>query len=164
MAVLKRLCYALASVALAVAFLIAATEVVSRYFLGVSHSAGHEIVQWLLVAGVMLCAGPALDDGVHVGVDQLVRYLPRPVQTAVGVVTELCSLAFALVLAWQGVGLVAWAMRLNERSLSELESPMWVPYLLVPVGGTLLSLFQAAALVRRARGDRPQAANPHEVA
>jgi TRAP-type C4-dicarboxylate transport system permease small subunit len=148
---LKRISYGLAAAGLAASVLLALTEVLARYFLGVSHSSALEVMQWLLVVGVLLCAGPALDDGLHVGVDQLIRQAPPPLRRLADLVTGLAGVVFAVALAWQGLGFVGWAIRLNEQSLTEVQLPMAVPYAFIPLGACLLLLFQLARLLRRAR-------------
>ncbi len=152
METLKRVIYALAAFALGLSALLGVIEVVTRYFLGVSHSSVEAIMPWLILAGVLLCAGPALDDGIHVGVDHLMTYMSLPVRRLAHIVSGLAGLAFASVLAWRGADFVAWAIRLNEQSLTEVQMPMAVPYAFIPIGACLLAVFQVVVIVRHARG------------
>lgn len=60
------------------------------------------------------------------------------VQRWLEVLALLVGLIFVLVLTWYGWSMVAKAMELGEKSESSLKLPLYIYYMALPVGTTLM--------------------------
>lgn len=121
-----------------------------------------EVVGFLLVAIVMLAAADVLRRGEHIGVDVLTGQLRGRRQRWAQAWSSLATLAAALILVVNG-----WQSAMFSRSLGivtegQLELPVFWLMLLLPLGGLLLMLTAAEALLRLAVG-APSLAEPHRV-
>ena len=75
--------------------------------------------------------------GTHVGVDLLVNRLPPPYRKAVVTLGLLGGVSFTGLVAWMSAGLV-WDISQTDQTSEELEWPMWVVYLCIPLGSSLM--------------------------
>jgi TRAP-type C4-dicarboxylate transport system permease small subunit len=149
---LSRLGIALAAVALLVSLALIAYSVVMRYFLNRPQSWIDEIAGYLLVASVMLAAADALFHGEHIAVDIVTERLPP---RAKGIVHNLGLVAVAIMgalLAASGWGMIEFSWMSGLLSTGYLSVPMWIPQLLVPIGGVLL-VIAAMAMLFLGNGD-----------
>ena len=64
--------------------------------------------------------------------------MPGMLKKAADFVSKLAILVFCGVIIWAGSVNVITALERGYRSSSLLGFPMWVPYILIPVGGVLL--------------------------
>jgi TRAP-type C4-dicarboxylate transport system permease small subunit len=121
-----------------------------------------EVVGFLLVGIVMLAAADVLRRGEHIEVDVLTGGLRGRARLWAQAWSALATLAAALILVVNG-----WQSAMFSRSLGivtegHLELPVWWLMALLPVGGLLLLLTAAEALVRLALG-APSLAEPHSL-
>ncbi len=114
-----------------------------------------ELVGYLLVAMVMLAAADALRKGEHIAVDIVTERLGRRgrrVTAAAGLLAVAVCGAFLIEEGW---GMVAFSRMIGIVSTGSLAVPIWLPQLLIPIGGALLLLAALAGLVRMAQGRPP---------
>jgi TRAP-type C4-dicarboxylate transport system permease small subunit len=65
------------------------------------------------------------------------------------VVTDTLGATFCAYAFWSGVSFVSIAHLMEATSASELDTPLWIPYLVIPIAfGTLALEFVARALTR----------------
>ena len=152
----------LALLALAAAFF----QVVTRYFFNWAPEWAEESVLYLVIWAVFIIASKLVREDHHVGADFVVQRLPLRVQRAVAIVTSILALAFCIFVVVYGTYIVSVALGLDERSSTRMRFPMWIAYLSVPVGCTLVSLsyiyrlyllifkFEAQTLVKGGHEDR----------
>jgi C4-dicarboxylate transporter DctQ subunit len=76
--------------------------------------------------------------GIHVGVDVLVRKLPDAQRKFMTVFALLCGALFTGIVAALGANFV-WHMAHTDQTSADLEVPMWLVYLCVPLGSSLMS-------------------------
>jgi C4-dicarboxylate transporter, DctM subunit len=76
--------------------------------------------------------------GIHVGVDVLVNMLPAGSRRRVILFAILCGAFFTAVIALFGVGFVR-QMYATDQVSPDLEVPMWIVYLAIPLGSGLMS-------------------------
>jgi C4-dicarboxylate transporter DctM subunit len=76
--------------------------------------------------------------GIHVGVDVIVNLLPPEKRKRVILFAILCGAFFTAVIAGFGTTFVAQMYATGQQS-SDLEWPMWMIYLAIPVGSGLMS-------------------------
>lgn len=110
---------------------------VSRFLLGSSFSWGAELAQYLHIWQIWIGASLALRLQAHIGVDVFVKLFPYFVQKIFRVIVILCWFAFAAFLAIVGTQYVLEIMSSGQTSPS-LRIPMWIPYLVIPIGGALM--------------------------
>ncbi len=75
--------------------------------------------------------------GIHVGVDVLVRKLPEKQRRPMTVFALLCGALFTGIVAALGANFV-WHIGHTDQTSADLEVPMWLVYLCVPVGSGLM--------------------------
>jgi C4-dicarboxylate transporter, DctQ subunit len=152
----------LALLALAAAFY----QVVTRYFFNWAPEWAEESVLYLVIWAVFIIASKLVREDHHVGADFIIQKLPLRVQRTVAIATSILALAFCILVIFYGTHIVSVALGIDERSPTRMRFPMWIAYLSVPVGCTLVSLsylyrlyllifkFEARTLARRAHEDR----------
>lgn len=121
-------------------------QVVNRYALGLPMFWTEEVVLLLFVWSVLLGLPVALWRREEIVVD-VVSFAPGRLERARGVLVDLCSLAFAGVLAWSGLQLV-------ERGGAALSPALGLPrsvfYASIPIGAVLAAVAIAARRLRPA--------------
>lgn len=145
----------LAAFLLLLSLALVAWSVLMRYFLNQPIPWVDELVGYLLVGLVMLAAADALRRGEHISVDLLtdrLRPRGRRVSAALG---QLAVLIAGLALAQGGWQTAAFSRMLGIYSTGYLAIPIYLPQLLVPLGGALLALAALMGLVRMALGLPP---------
>jgi C4-dicarboxylate transporter DctM subunit len=75
--------------------------------------------------------------GIHVGVDVLVNILPANSRRRVITFSLLCGAFFTSVVAAFGAAFVSQMWHTSQQS-NDLEAPMWIVYLAIPLGSSLM--------------------------
>ncbi|TPE52113.1 TRAP transporter small permease [Amaricoccus solimangrovi] len=75
--------------------------------------------------------------GIHVGVDILSDRLRGPAKTIITVIAMSGGILFTAIIAWIGAEFV-WHVRAGGQTSPDLEMPMWIIYLAVPLGSALM--------------------------
>jgi C4-dicarboxylate transporter, DctM subunit len=75
--------------------------------------------------------------GIHVGVDVLVNLLPAGSRRRVITFSLLCGAFFTSVVAAFGASFVSQMWHTGQQS-NDLEAPMWIVYLAIPLGSSLM--------------------------
>ena len=83
--------------------------------------------------------------GIHVGVDVILRKLTGKYKTALVLFGLLAGATFTGIVGVLGSNFV-WEMSHTDQTSSDLELPMWIAYLCLPLGSFLMSyrFFQVA--------------------
>ena len=76
-------------------------------------------------------------EGIHVGVDVLLNRLPPRQKRAVTLLSLLAGALFTGIIATLGAVFV-WRIRLTGQVSPDLEAPMWLVYLAIPLGSGLM--------------------------
>lgn len=125
----------------AITLVLSLYEMLVRYFApAFAPDWSSELVVYLVVWGVFISTSLLAGRGRHVRVDLFIRLLPPNAQRLLEVFNSLAALIFCLLLVWYGWKVVELGQLLDERSASSMRFPMWLYYLCLPVGGTLMSL------------------------
>jgi C4-dicarboxylate transporter DctQ subunit len=124
-------------------------QVVGRY-LDPAHAISYaeEMIVYLVIWAVMITSSQLVRRDGHVRPDLVVRLLPLRAFRWVEVFNCLAAIVFAAALVWYGWQIVATSLMLDERSASDLQFPMWVYYLCLPVGSGLMLIRYVIRLVR----------------
>ena len=95
---------------------------------------------YMLVALVYLGLGATLRAGKHVYVDMLVGKFPVPLQRAMSIATLGLGILPLAIMSWYSWKSFWSTYTGNIVSLTPLQTPLWVPYLMVAVGLTIFLL------------------------
>lgn len=75
--------------------------------------------------------------GIHVGVDILAERLDGAARKAITTIAMSGGLIFTAIITWIGTDFV-WHVRAGGQTSPDLEIPMWIIYLAVPLGSALM--------------------------
>jgi TRAP-type C4-dicarboxylate transport system permease small subunit len=130
----------LSSVALVAAAFVLTYSVIVRYFLKISTDWQDELSVFLIVGAVFMSAAAIQAGRGHVAIEAIVGLLPAHVNMVRQVLVDIASLAFCAFFAWKSGLLLLEAWVEGFHSGSTWGPPLWIPYSLMTVGMTLLSL------------------------
>jgi TRAP-type C4-dicarboxylate transport system permease small subunit len=143
------------SIALVLAALVLTYSVVTRYFLHLSTDWQDELSVFLIIGAVFMSSAAIQAQRGHVAIEAIVGLLGPRTNAVRQVVVDIASMTFCGYFAYKSWELLAEAWTENYHSESTWGPPLWVPYSLMSIGMTLLTiqlLLQIVAqLGRRAR-------------
>ena len=147
--------------ALLAASVVLTSSVVTRYLFKASTDWQDETAVFLLVGATFLCGAFVQSIRGHVGIEAVSTLLSKRADALRRIGVDLLCLAFCGLFAWKSWTLLHEAWVDKQTTSSSWAPPLWIPYLLMSLGMTLLSLqliVHVAASVNRARaiaaGDR----------
>jgi TRAP-type C4-dicarboxylate transport system permease small subunit len=131
--------------ALAIAVLVAAgilicIDVALRYVFNRPILGSIEIIEYALVYITFLGASWAVPRGAHIDIDVCVQAMPKPWQRICALLSNLISLAVALVLTIFGAATTWTAYARHMFKPTVLEIPTWIVLIIIPIGSALLAL------------------------
>ena len=136
------------AVAVLAAALVTTECVVVRKVLGWSTTWQIEASVFLLIYSCFVGAAFAQLGGHHLNIDMLIIYLPPRPREILLIITGIASLVICLIIAWYAWPMWWGAVVTNEHSESLWGPPLWIPYLFLPLGTTLLFL-QSVVQIRQ---------------
>lgn len=140
MAVLNRIILLLASLALIAASLILTDSVVARYLFKVPTYWQDEASVFLLVGATFMTAAYVQSRRGHVGIEAIVGLLSERMNRIRTLLVDVASLAFCAFFAWKSWVLFHEAWVDGQVSSSTWAPPLWIPYAVMALGMSLLSL------------------------
>jgi len=99
-----------------------------------------EVIVYVAVWAVMIIASDLVRTNGHVRPDLVLRLMGPQAQRWVESFNCLVALVFTFGMVWYGWDVVNTALLLDQRSSSDLQFPVWIYYLALPVGGGLMFL------------------------
>ncbi len=153
----NRLMVGLGMLALLAAAFVLTYSVVSRYVMKASTDWQDETAVFCLVGATFLCGAYVQSLRGHVGIEALTTMLPPAVDRVRRVLVDVVSVAFCTFFAWKSWTLWHEAWVDKQTTSSSWAPPLWIPYGLMAVGMTLLTLqiaVQLAAGLNHARAWR----------
>jgi TRAP-type C4-dicarboxylate transport system permease small subunit len=142
------------SVALVAAACVLTYSVASRYFFHFSTDWQDELSVFLIVGAVFMSAAAIQAGRGHVAIEAVVGLLPPRANAVRQWLVDVASLVFCGYFSWKSWTLLDEAWVENYHSGSTWGPPLWIPYSLMAVGMTLLSvqlLLQVAGPLRGRR-------------
>ena len=130
----------LSSIALVIASLVLTYSVASRYFLHLSTDWQDELSVFLIVGAVFMSSAAIQERRGHVAIEAITGLLPARVNRVRQILVDIACLAFCAFFAWKSWLLLDEAWTENYHSESTWAPPLWIPYSLMTVGMTLLSV------------------------
>jgi C4-dicarboxylate transporter DctQ subunit len=133
------------------ALVIAVVQVFGRYIdpAGAINWA-EEVIVYIAVWAVMLIASQLVRTDGHVRPDLVLRLLAPRAQRWMEMLNCLVAIAFTAGMVWYGWRVVGTALRLDQRSSSDLQFPIWIYYAALPTGGGLMLVRYVIRLIRYA--------------
>lgn len=132
-----------------VALVVGVLQVAGRYFdpaRAISYA--EEVIVYLIIWAIMIVSSQLVRRDGHVRPDLVLRLLPPRYLRLVEIFNCLVALVFCGALVWYGWEIVDTSLLINETSSTDLQFPMWIYYLALPVGGALMLVRYAMRLVR----------------
>jgi C4-dicarboxylate transporter DctQ subunit len=131
------------------ALLVGSYQIIGRYVDSSLNSGfGDEVIVYLLIWAIMIVSSQLVRHDGHVRPDVVLRLLGPGTQRWLEVFNCLAALGFCGAMVWYGWQIVDTAQMMGETSGTELNFPMWIYYLALPVGTGLMFLRYVIRLVR----------------
>ncbi|MBI3348817.1 MAG: TRAP transporter small permease [Burkholderiales bacterium] len=142
----------LGMLALLVASCVLTYSVVSRYVMKASTDWQDEAAVFCLVGATFLCGAFVQSLRGHVGIEAIAGLLPRAVNRLRLMLVDLMCTAFCAFFAWKSWTLFHEAWAEGQTTSSSWAPPLWIPYSLMALGMSLLSLQLLVQLTARLNG------------
>lgn len=139
-AVLSRICGAIAAAMILVSVLVVCHMVFFRYVMQASVTWQTEFVTYALLASTLIGSPYVLLLRGHVNVDLLPLCFGHKGRLVLALIASLIALSFCIIAAWTGYALWFEAWENNWTSDSISSPPLWIPYLCLPIGFGVLVL------------------------
>lgn len=132
-----------------IALAIGLWQVIGRYF-DPEHAIAYaeELIVYLVIWATMIVSSQLVRHDGHVRSDLVLRKLPPQALSWVEVFNCVAAIVFCIALVWYGWQIVDTSLLIEERSLSDLQFPMWIYYLSLPIGSALMAVRYTIRLVR----------------
>ena len=118
---------------------LAFTNTILRYVFKYSPEWMEEIIVYLIIWAAFIVASTLVEEKRHVGTTFLVERLPPKMHRLVALVSSFLALGFCTLVLYLGYTIVHIAYVSDERSLTTMRYPLWVFYLSLPVGLSLMA-------------------------
>ena len=136
----NRVAMALGMIALLAASVVLTYSVVSRYFMKASTDWQDEAAVFCLVGMTFMCGAFVQSIRGHIGIEAISSQLSAAANRVRMVVIDFVSLAFCGFFAWKSWTLLHEAWVDGMTSSSSWAPPLWIPYGLMSLGMSLLTL------------------------
>ena len=130
-------------------------EALSRSVLSSSYFWAEESVRYLMLWAYFMTIGCAGRAGRMIRTELLIERLPDGLRRALNVTTTALGLLFAGILLYASVPQVLRYRSIGMMTESNLDLPMWVLFLAMPLGAIVMGLYYVGALRDALRGDDP---------
>lgn len=111
---------------------------IQDYTIRMDVSWAQELCIFMFVWMAKFGAAYGVRTGIHVGVDVIIRKLTGKNKTALVMFGLLAGATFTGIVGTLGATFV-WQMAHTDQVSADLEMPMWIVYLCVPIGSYLMS-------------------------
>ena len=140
MAMLNRLVMRIAMVALLLTSCVLTYSVITRYFLKSATDWQDEVSVFLLVGATFMTTAHVQSMRGHVGIEAVTGLLPAAVNRVRAGLVDLVSAAFCIFFSWKSWTLFYEAWSEGQTTSSSFAAPLWIPYALMAVGMSLLTV------------------------
>lgn len=138
-------------------------QVFARYVLNFSIGWSEEMARYLLIWVAWIAASYAVTKNAHIRVEIIKDRFSKRIKQVLELIVLLIWFGFAAFLATEGTNFVLQVQATNQVSPS-LGIDMWIVYLAVPIGGTLMGirLIQQAILIFK-NPEQLESTSPHDL-
>jgi len=114
--------------------------VIMRYVFRTTPDWIEEIIIYMIIWAVFIAASTLAGEKGHVAATLLVERFPLRVRRILAVFNGILALGFCGIISWYGFWIVLQTYACNEKSPTALHFPLWICYLSVAAGYTLVSI------------------------
>ena len=136
----EKTCKYLCALALMVMMGVVGVDIVTRWGFRFSFEVSDEVAGYMLVAIAFLSLPVSHINGAFHHVEFVQARLSRRGQIVSRIVFETIALFFSAIFVWQFWRLVASSWRFGDKAPSYLETPLWLPRLLLVIGMAALCI------------------------
>jgi TRAP-type C4-dicarboxylate transport system permease small subunit len=136
----NRALLAVSMVALVLTAFILTYSVVTRYFFKAPTDWQDEASVFMLVGVTFFCTAYVQSYRGHIGIEALSSLLPHRVNAFRRFLVDLISVLFCGFFSWKSWALFHEALRDGQTTQSTLAPPLWIPYGMMALGMTILTL------------------------
>jgi C4-dicarboxylate transporter DctM subunit len=141
--------FTLSAIALLAAAAVLTFGVTVGHTLGTALAWQDEVTIFLIAGAVFLSAAAVQARRGHIGIEVLDHILPPRVNGARRAIVDGVVLVFCLLFAWEAGGLLHEALLEGQTSHSAWGPPLWIPYLVLTIGMTMLAVQVALQVGQR---------------
>lgn len=123
-----------------VALFFAFYQVLMRYVFNNAPEWAEESVLYLIIWSVMIMASKLVRDNEHIGADLLLNALPKKYEKYLQIAIAILAISFCIIVIYYGFKIVSITYGMDERSTTRLRFPMWIAYLSIPSGASLVCM------------------------
>ncbi len=140
---------AMAAITITGAFILTFVEVIARFIFSYSFYWAKEYIIFFVIWSTFLGSSQVLKKSRHIRLSVFVDILPKKGQQYFELLNIVMGMVFSTALAISGYNLVVDAYVKGVTTTSLAKTPLWVPYMIMPVAGVLffirfLELFPTA--------------------
>lgn len=114
--------------------------VIMRYVFRSAPDWIEEIIIYMIIWAVFIAASTLAEEKGHVAATLLVERFPVKGRRILAVFNGILALGFCGIISWYGFWIVLQTHACNEKSPTALHFPLWIAYLSVAVGCTLVGI------------------------
>ncbi|WP_019142598.1 TRAP transporter small permease [Noviherbaspirillum massiliense] len=130
----------LSMVAMVLTSIVLTYSVVTRYFFSAPTDWQDEASVFMLVGVTFFCSAYVQSYRGHIGIEALAPLLPPAVNAVRLLLVDVFSFAFCAFFSWKSWTLFHEAWRDGQTTSSTLAPPLWIPYSMMALGMTLLTV------------------------
>ncbi|WP_240675813.1 TRAP transporter small permease [Ammoniphilus sp. CFH 90114] len=108
-----------------------------RYVVNSPITWAEEISGFMIVWGALIGASVALRDEYHIRVELLYAAVPNRLKHCIDIFATFAGILYSIFLFYTGLSLVLFNYKIKALSM-DLQLPMWMVYICLPLAGTLL--------------------------
>ncbi len=126
-------------------------DVLGRYLLNRPIIGTFEVFEMLLPALVLLSLADtqSMDEHLTAGVIDFLHFKPET-RTKIRLGVQVLMFCLFLLVIWRGVGGAMFSLRSHWR-ISNVELPLWIPQLVVPLGALVMCMVLVVQVVETAK-------------
>jgi len=115
-------------------------EVIVRYLFNSPTTWVLEMSVYLSIAIGLLGAAYALKNNSHFSITFATDKLSLKNQKRMKVLTSAAGIVYSTIFIYEGINMVQFSYEMEDASTGMMATPLWIPGLLIPLGGLLLTL------------------------
>lgn len=116
--------------------------------------------EYLMIAVVFLSLGLTHSAGQHIRIEIFGKMWPLIAHRFVRMAIDLAGAVYFGLFAWFGAGQVAYALRIGQRSASELGYPLAPAFGLVVIGSVIMCMWLLVDVILAGAGQSPDTHEP----
>ena len=121
--------------------------VTMRYVFKHAPTWSEEICVYILIGIIWISIAGVLKNNHHISLDLVISNISPRKRNWFEIIISVIGFSFCVVLLWYSIKYTLFQYRFEFKSNTLLEVPLWIPYLLIPVGLTMICLQYVVKIV-----------------